>query len=66
MIDGVVLLPSALGITTASLPSITETQELSKSKSPDYFTLYLYLIIVYTYFNNSLLKSITMPIQEGP
>ncbi|MNQ84340.1 hypothetical protein D3C85_994650 [compost metagenome] len=33
MIDGVVLFPSALGITTASLPSITETQELVVPKS---------------------------------
>jgi hypothetical protein len=32
-IDGVVLLPSALGITTGSLPSITETQELVVPKS---------------------------------
>ena len=31
--DGVVLFPSALGITTASLPSITETQELVVPKS---------------------------------
>jgi hypothetical protein len=33
MIDGVVLFPSALGITTASLPSITETQEFVVPKS---------------------------------
>ena len=31
--EGVVLLPSALGITTGSLPSITETQELVVPKS---------------------------------
>ena len=33
IIEGVVLLPSELGITTASLPSITETQELVVPKS---------------------------------
>ncbi|MNE94880.1 hypothetical protein D3C80_1928960 [compost metagenome] len=31
--DGVVLFPSALGITTGSLPSITETQEFVVPKS---------------------------------
>ena len=31
--DGVVLLPSALGITTGSLPSITETHEFVVPKS---------------------------------
>jgi hypothetical protein len=31
--DGVVLLPSLLGITTGSLPSITETHELVVPKS---------------------------------
>jgi hypothetical protein len=33
MIDGVVLFPSELGITTASFPSITETQEFVVPKS---------------------------------
>jgi hypothetical protein len=33
MTEGVVLLPSALGITTGSLPSITETQEFVVPKS---------------------------------
>jgi hypothetical protein len=54
MIDGVVLLPSALGITTASLPYITETQELVvPNQFRLFYPFYLYLIIVYTYFNNS-------------
>jgi hypothetical protein len=33
MIDGVVLFPSELGITTASLPSITDTHEFVVPKS---------------------------------
>jgi hypothetical protein len=51
MIDGVVLFSSALGITTASLPSITETQELVV---PNQFRLFypflLYLILMYVRF----------------
>jgi hypothetical protein len=51
--DGVVLFPSALGITTGSLPSITATQELVVPKSIPIILLILYvifllLLIIYT------------------
>ena len=42
-IDGVVLLPSALAITTGSFPSITETQEFVVPKSiPIIFPMLIY------------------------
>ena len=40
--EGVVLLPSALGITTGSLPSITATQELVVPKSIPMILLIIY------------------------
>ena len=45
--DGVVLLPSALGITTGSLPSITETQEFVVPKSIPIILLILILFFIY-------------------
>ena len=42
--DGVVLFPSAFGITTASFPSITETQELVVPKSIPIILLILYVL----------------------
>ena len=47
--EGVVLLPSAFGITTGSLPSITETQELVVPRS-----IPIILFIIYI-FNINLL-----------
>ena len=42
--DGVVLFPSAFGITTASFPSITDTQELVVPKSIPIILLILYVL----------------------
>ena len=46
-IEGVVLFPSALGITTGSLPSITETQELVVPKSIPIILLIIYIFRFY-------------------
>ncbi len=44
--EGVVLFPSALGITTASPPSITATQEFVVPKSiPITLLIYFYLLV---------------------
>src|SRR5690606_6256122 len=45
-IEGVVLFPSALGMTTGSLPSITETQELVVPKSIPIILLILLNIVL--------------------
>ena len=46
--DGVVLFPSELGITTGSLPSITETQEFVVPKSiPIILLIFNFFIICY-------------------
>ena len=52
--EGVVLLPSALGITVGSLPSITETQELVVPKSiPIILLITLYVdLIFYSLFRS--------------
>jgi hypothetical protein len=67
MIDGVVLFPSALGITTASLPSITETQELVVPKSiPIILPIFnIFNFIVYSIILLVVDKSIFVPIQNG-
>ncbi len=44
IIDGVVLFPSALGITTGSFPSITETHEFVVPKS---IPIILLIIVIY-------------------
>ena len=44
--EGVVLLPSALGITTGSLPSITETQEFVVPKSIPIILLIIFFLII--------------------
>src|SRR5690554_220051 len=46
--EGVVLFPSALGITTGSLPSITATQELVVPKSIPIILLIIILFVVYS------------------
>jgi hypothetical protein len=47
-IDGVVRLPSLLGITTGSLPSITETQELVVPRSiPIILLIFLYFLVYF-------------------
>jgi hypothetical protein len=46
--DGVVLLPSLLGMTTGSLPSITATHEFVVPKSiPIIFPIVLFFLIFY-------------------
>ena len=47
MTEGVVRLPSALGITTGSFPSITETQEFVVPKS-----IPIILLMIYIFFNH--------------
>jgi hypothetical protein len=49
-IDGVVLAPSELGITTGLPPSITETQELVVPKSIPIILL-IYFLLFYIIFN---------------
>jgi hypothetical protein len=51
-IDGVVLLPSSLAITTGSLPSMTATHELVVPKSipiilPIFYNCILFLMIIF-------------------
>src|SRR5690606_33548419 len=43
--DGVVLFPSALGITTGSFPSITETHEFVVPKSIPIILLIIFIIV---------------------
>ena len=52
-IDGVVLFPSLLGITTGSLPSITETQEFVVPKS-----IPIILLIIYNFKFNLIYDKI--------
>jgi hypothetical protein len=49
--DGVVLLPSLLGITTGSFPSITETHELVVPRS---IPIILLIILIYVVTFNSV------------
>jgi hypothetical protein len=58
--EGVVLLPSALGITTASLPSITATQELVVPKS-----IPIILLIVSIFYYLLILKWISPILYQG-
>ena len=44
--DGVVLLPSALGITTGSFPSITETHEFVVPKSIPIILLIILILLI--------------------
>ena len=44
--DGVVLFPSAFGITTGSLPSITETHELVVPKSIPIILLIIFIFYI--------------------
>ena len=46
MTEGVVLLPSALGITVGSLPSITETHELVVPKSIPIILLIIFILTI--------------------
>src|SRR5690606_24271826 len=65
--DGVVLFPSELGITTASLPSITETQEFVVPKSiPIILPILLYLILVFYLFQTYSSKSNDCAIRKKP
>src|SRR5690606_42013100 len=63
--EGVVLFPSALGITVGSLPSITATQELVVPKSIPIILLIIILFVVYSllFFNIFywLYKSMIVP-----
>src|SRR5690554_5591605 len=63
--DGVVLFPSALGITVGSLPSITATQELVVPKSIPIILLItcclFYNLLLCLYFNVGLYKTRIVP-----
>ena len=64
IIEGVVLLPSALGITTASFPSITETHEFVVPKSIPIILPMSIIFSLITLVNSSRYRTISIPSLE--